>query len=120
MKILTKWPFFLFLVLIIGVFTTGCNMFSKKPETEESVKQKVVNYLISEGYKENEFHVDVEYQSTGASKMGGPYAIQVKFNDERNVVYYYKYDYQSKNKDITQYGVAPMKGKEDKNFKHLE
>ncbi|WP_251551089.1 DUF3139 domain-containing protein [Neobacillus muris] len=120
MRIITKKAFFLLLFLVISVSATGCSLFNQKPELEKSVKQKVVNHLVSEGYKENEFSVDVEYHAAGASKMGGPYAIQVKFNDEKNVIYYYKYDYNSKSKEITQYGVAPLQSKEDKNFKHAE
>lgn len=110
----------LIIILTMSILPTGCNIFSEPPESEESVKQKVVAHLVSKGYKENEFNVEVKYYKSGEGKFGGPYAIQVGFNDETNVIYQYKYNYKSENKDITQNGIAPMKGKDDKNFKHAE
>ncbi|RUS47362.1 DUF3139 domain-containing protein [Cohnella sp. AR92] len=110
----------LIIILAISILSTGCNISSGPPESEESVKQKVVAHLISKGYKESEFNIEVKYYKSGESKFGGPYAINVVFNDEPNVIYGYKYNYKSENKDITQNGVAPMEGKNDKNFKHAE
>ncbi|UQZ85047.1 hypothetical protein SK3146_04330 [Paenibacillus konkukensis] len=72
------------------------------------------------GYKESDFNVDVKYHKMGEGKMGGPYAINVAFNDEPNVVYNYKYDYKMESKDITQIGVSPKSSKDAKNFKHAE
>lgn len=88
--------------------------------SEQSVKRKVVAHLVSKGYKENEFNIEVKYNKSGEGKSGGPYAINVVFNDEPNVIYGYKYNYKPENKEITQNGVAPMEGKSDKNFKHME
>lgn len=108
------------LILVVSIFSTGCNIFSGPPEPEESVKQKVVAHLASKGYKENEYNIDVKYDKFAEDKYGGPYAITVVFHDEPNVIYGYSYDYNSENKEISQNGVAPMDEKEDKNFKHDE
>lgn len=110
----------LIIILTMSILSSACNIFSGPPESEESVKQKVVAHLVSKGYKENEFNIEVKYNKSGEGKFGGPYAINVVFNDEPNVIYDYKYNYKSENKDITQNGVAPMEGKDDKNFKHAE
>jgi uncharacterized protein YceK len=110
----------LFITLTLCILLTGCSTFSGKPESEESVKQKVVTYLLSKGYKEEDFNVNVKYYKIGEGKFGGPYAINVVFNDEPNVTYNYKYNYKSESKDITQNGISTMKDKEDKNFKHAE
>jgi hypothetical protein len=80
----------------------------------------VDEHLLGEGFKEDEFHVDVEYHKMGEGKMVGPYAIKVTFNDETDAIYNYKYNYKSESKGITQIGVSPMNGKNDKNFKHVE
>jgi|GEM_PF-2576759 Protein of unknown function (DUF3139). len=110
----------LIIILAMTILSTGCSTFSGPPESEESVKQKVIAHLVSEGYKENEFNIEVKYNKSGEGKFGGPYAINVVFNDEPNAIYGYKYNYKSENKDITQNGVAPRGGKDDKNFKHAE
>ncbi|MFF2910281.1 hypothetical protein [Paenibacillus sp. NPDC057934] len=80
----------------------------------------MVAHLLSKGYKEDDFNIDVKYYKTGEDKFGGPYAINVVFNDEPNVRYSYRYNYKSDNKEITQNGISPMKGKDDKNFKYAE
>lgn len=118
--ILKRNAMLIIIILVMSILTTGCNIFSGIPESEEVVKQKVVAYLVSKGYKENEFNIEVKYYESGERKFGGPYAINVVFNDEPNVIYGYRYNYKSENKDINQNGVAPMEGKDDKNFKHAE
>lgn len=110
----------LLIIILAMSILSSCNIFSGPPESEESVKQKVVAHLLSKGYKEDDFNVDVKYYKTGEGKFGGPYAINVFFNDEPNVIYNYKYNYKSDSKDVTQIGVTPMKGKDDKNFMHAE
>lgn len=106
--------------LVVSMLLTGCNIFSGPPESEESVKQKVIAHLISKGYKENEFNIEVKYNKLAEGKYGGPYAITVVFHDEPNVIYSYRYYYNSENKEITQNGSTPIDGKEDKYFKHDE
>lgn len=109
---------FLFFILLV-IFSSGCSLSSNtKAEPVDSVKKKVVVYLIADGYNKGEFNVEVEYHKTGKGKYGGPYSIQVKFDDEPNVIY--DYSYNSKTKDISQIGVTPLKGKNNKEFKHAE
>jgi hypothetical protein len=110
----------LFIIMALCILSMCCSTFSGQPESEESVKLKVVAYLLSEGYKEEGFNVDVKYYKMGEGKYGGPYAINVIFEDEPNVTYNYKYNYKSESNVITQIGISPMKGKDDKNFKHSE
>ncbi|MFC4099404.1 DUF3139 domain-containing protein [Paenibacillus xanthanilyticus] len=118
--ILKRKAALLIIILAVSILSTGCNLLTGPPESEESVKQKVVAHLVSKGYEENEFDIDVKYHKSGEGKFGGPYAINVVFNDEPDVIYNYKYNYKSDNKDIAQSGAAPTNGKDDKNFKHTE
>lgn len=122
MGILKRRNVLLVIVFIICslVIAYGISSKKSKPEPVESVKQKVVAYLATKGYKEEEFKMNVEYHKDGVSSYGGPYSINVIFNDEQNVIYNYKYNYNWKLKDITQLSISPMKGKNDKNFKHAE
>jgi hypothetical protein len=126
----------LIIIFIISILVIGCSRESPKEnkvepvevitqkvvkvEPVESVKQKVVAYLKTKGYKEEEFKVTVEYHTDGIGSFGGPYSINVIFNDEPNVIYNYRYNYNSELKDITQISISPMKDKKDKNFKHTE
>jgi len=64
----------LFIILAMSILSTGCN--SEPPESVESVRQKVVAYLLSKGYKEADFNIDVKY-----NKMGGPYSIKQTGHD---------------------------------------
>jgi len=122
MGILKRRTVLLVIVCIISILVIGCGISSKesKPEPVESVKQKVVAYLTTKGYKEDDFKLNVKYHKAGVSSYGGPYSINVIFNDEQNVIYNYRYNYKSEPKDITQIGISPLKDKNDKNFKHAE
>lgn len=122
MGILNRRNVLLVIACIISILVIGCAISSKKskPESVESVKQKVVAHLATKGYKEEEYKLNVEYHKDGISSHGGPYSINVIFNDEQNVIYNYRYNYNSELKDITQMSISPMKDKNDKNFKHSE
>lgn len=108
------------LVLTISVVTFGCGVVSKESNLEsvESVKQKVISHLQSEGYKEDEYQINVEYSKS--SSYGGPYSINVTFNDEKDIVYNYRYNYNSEIKDIKQISISPLDDKKGKDFKHAE
>lgn len=114
----------LFTLFIISIFVIGCSGVSteeNKVDSVDSVKQKVITHLTTKGYKEEDYKLNVEYHKESIGKYGGPYAISVIFNDEQNVIYYYRYNYNSELKDIKQIGIAPIKDKgRDKNFKHYE
>lgn len=64
--------------------------------------------------------MNVEYHTDGVGSFGEPYSINVIFNDEPNVIYNYRYNYNLELKDITQISISPMKDKKDKKFKHAE
>jgi hypothetical protein len=109
------------LIFMLAIFfaSSGCNTTSsQQQESEQTVKLKVEAYLLSKGYEEDDFKVNVEYHKMGRGKFGGPYAIQVIFNDEPDVRY--NYDVRSDTKEITQSGISPMENKTDKHFKHAE
>ena len=126
----------LVIIFILSILVTGCSRKAPKEnkvepvevitqkvvklESVESVKQKVIAYLKTTGYKEEEFRVNVKYHTDGISSFGGLYSINVIFNDESNVIYNYRYNYNSELKDITQISISPMKDKKDKNFRHAE
>lgn len=126
----------LIIIFIISILVIGCGRESiqenkvepvevitqkvAKIEPVESVKQKVEAYLKTKGYKEEAFKVEVKYHTDRIGSFGGPYSINVIFNDEPNVIYNYRYNYNSELKDITQINISPMKGKKDKKFKHAE
>ncbi len=110
------------IVIIIGILVVTYIETSKesKIESVDSVKQKAITYLTAKGYKEEDYQLEVLYRKSYS--YGGPYVIKVVFHDEPNVIYHYEYLYHgnSKYREITQGGVEPMKGKNDKNFKHTE
>lgn len=126
----------LVIIFIISIFAVGCGETASKEykeepikiitqkvvkvEPTESVKQKVTAYLTGKGYKEGDFKLTVEYNKDNMNSYKEPYSINVIFNDEPNVIYNYRYNYDSELKDITQTSIAPMKDKKDKNFKHAE
>ncbi len=122
MGILKRRNALLVVACIISILVIGCGISSKesKPESVESVKQKVVAHLTTKGYKEEEYKLNVAYHKDGVSSYGGPYRINVIFNDEQNVIYNYRYNCNSELKDITQISISPMTGRNDKNFKHYE
>ena len=111
----------LIVVFIMSFLLIGCSGKNEsKLDSVDSVKQKVIAYLTEKGYKESDFMLKVEYHESGKGTLSGPYSISVTFNDEQDVIYYYRYNYNTENKDIQQIGTAPMTGKNDKNFKHAE
>ncbi len=133
MEVLKRKTVLLVIIFIISILGIGCSRESVKEnklepvevitqkvvkvEPVESVKQKVVAYLKTKGYKEEEFKVTVEYHPDSVSSFKEPYSINAIFNDEPNVTYNYRYNYNSQIKDITQINISSMK---DKNFKHAE
>lgn len=136
MGVLKRKIALLVIIFIISILVIGCSGASPKEnkvepveiitqkvvkvEPVESVKQKVVSHLTTKGYKEEEFKLTVEYHTDGRNSYRGQYSINVIFNDEPNVIYNYRYNYNSEVKDITQISILPMKDKKDKNFKHAE
>lgn len=136
MGVLKRRTALLVIIFIISILVIGCSRAAPKEnevepveiitqkvvklEPVESVKQKVVGHLITKGYKEEEFKVTVEYHMDSMGSFEGPYSINVIFNDEPNVIYNYRYNYNSELKDIAQISISPMKDKKDKNFKHAE
>ncbi len=124
MKSLHRKTAILVTIFIISILVIGCSRVSpeeSKIESVDSVKQKVIAHLTTKGYKEEEYKLNVEYHKESIGKYGGPYGISVIFNDEQNVIYYYRYNYNSELKDIKQISIAPIKDKgKDKNFKHYE
>lgn len=110
------------IITIVSILVIAYIETSKKIKLEpvDSVRQKTVTYLTAKGYKEEEYQLEVLYSESYS--YGGPYNISVVFHDEPNVIYYYEYLYHGNahHREITQGGVAPMKGKNDKNFKHAE
>ncbi|WP_462413232.1 hypothetical protein [Neobacillus sp. Marseille-QA0830] len=117
--ILNKNLSLFFLLIIVSILSTGCGSTGKKVESTGSVKQKVIAYLSEKGYKDEDYSLTVEYEKLTEGKIGSPFAINVTFNDESDVIYNYKYN--THNGEITQIGVSPLKGRpaNDKNFKHL-
>lgn len=81
------------------------------------IKSQVVSYLNTRGgYNENMYDLKVNYYFQRKLMGYNPYVIEVKFKDEGNVIYYYNYW----SGQISQCSIAPLLGKEDKNFKHQE
>ncbi|AWI04651.1 DUF3139 domain-containing protein [Clostridium drakei] len=133
MRTLKRRTLSLVVIFIISIFVVGCGETASKEYKEEpveiitqkvvkvepieSVKQKVTSHLTAKGYKEGDFKLTVEYNKDNINLYKGPYSINVIFNDEPNVIYNYRYNYDSELKDITQTSISPMK---DKNFKHAE
>lgn len=109
-----------FLVIALLIITAGCSesQISKEVEAVESVEQKVVDYLSKKGYQEADYSLTVTYHKSGEGKMGGPYAINVIFNDEPDMSY--TYSYKPDSQEIMQTGVSPLTDREGKNFKHAE
>lgn len=136
MRTLKRRTVSLVIIFIISIFVVGCGENASKEYKEgpveiitqkvvkvepiESVKQKVTAHLIAKGCKEGDFKLTVEYNKDNMNSYKGPYSINVVFNDEPNVIYNYKYNYDSELKDITQTSISPTKDKKDKNFKHVE
>lgn len=81
------------------------------------IKNQTIAYLKGKtGCSEDMYNLKVEYYFQNKFLGYNPYVIKVIFKDEQNVIYYYDY----RNGQITERGISPIQGKEDKNFKHAE
>jgi hypothetical protein len=106
----------LFAVVLIAGMTFYFGIIRNHKNLDD-IEELTERYLIQRGYSINEFHVEAEYY--WESKMLGynPYVIRVRFNDEDNALYFYKY--KANHNIVMPDGAAPMNGKNDKYFKHL-
>lgn len=55
----------------------------------ETVKNKVIRHLNREGYRSEDYSIDVSYHWENKLLGYNPYAIKVIFKDEQPVIYYY-------------------------------
>ncbi|WP_433944944.1 hypothetical protein [Paenibacillus sp. SN-8-1] len=82
------------------------------------VKLVMVEHLIKKGYSKGAFDVEVKYHWENKLFGYNPYNISVTYKDEQDVKYFY--DYNDKSNTVRPDGIGPIRGKEDKNFKHAE
>lgn len=108
-------------IFAISILASGCSLIPKqnKPESEESVKQKVIAYMTTQGYKESTYSVTVEATQSPLKGFAGPYIIKIAFNDEPDVIYSYSYN-KAQDEDISEIGINPPKDRKDKNFNNSE
>lgn len=112
MKMFNRKALIFTIILSIIVLTSGCSLIPKqsKPESEESVQQKVISYMTTQGYKESTYNVTVEATQSPLKGFAGPYIIRISFKDNPDEVYSYSYN-KAQNEDISEIGIDPPKAK---------
>jgi hypothetical protein len=107
------------IIFSISILASGCSLIPKqsKPESEDSVKQKVISYLETNGYKQSDYTVTVEHTQSPLKSFAGPYIIKISFKDKPDVIYSYSYNYDTDHMDVDQLGILPFKGRDDKTSK---
>ncbi|MNK47963.1 hypothetical protein D3C87_667880 [compost metagenome] len=106
-----------FVVVLIAVNLFYFGIVTNHKNLDE-VKVLMEEHLVEKGYSKGEFDVEVKYHWENKLFGYNPYNISVTYKDEPDVTYFYDYD--DTNNKVRLGGVGPMKGKEDKNFKHAE
>jgi len=105
-------------LIVIVLFASVCLGLIWSSMNVKSMHNEMENRLITRGYEPKEFKIEISYHWENKLLGYNPYNIIVVYTNEPTVTY--AYEYNPKTNEFIQTGVIPQKGKEEKDFKHLE